>query len=196
MVKTVGRYVITLGVVFLFSLSVTHSCFAGGINGNEAAVISAASGTFEYDGVTYKAKPSYISQLKAKLSADDIDLDASQSQEAIAMIYANIETGVTSGYLYPVGGQKDKKSNTAKGNDARSANSGMEVPVVYDKEAGEYIAKNASDGMILMKFHNVIKDTGYSYTPVLCLGAALLIAAIASVLFMVKQHFAHVKDVS
>lgn len=199
MVKTMGCMVITLGIVFLLSLSATHLCFAGGINGHESAVISAASGTFEYDGVTYKAKPGYISQLQAKLSADDVDLDAAQSQEAIATIYANVGTGVASGYLYPVGGKTKEKDNASKGNDGTSNkknNAGTEVSVTYNQEAGEYTAKNAFDGTVLMKFHNVIKDTGYSYTSVFYLGAVLLIAATVSMVFMIRQHFAHNNHVS
>ncbi len=77
--------------------------FAGGINGNEARVIAAASGTFTYDGKTYRAGASYINSLTSYLSGDDVDLTAAQADEAISMMYANIAEGVAQGYLYPVG---------------------------------------------------------------------------------------------
>lgn len=88
-------------------------CHAGTINGNEKEVISAASGVFEYDGVFYKAKAGYVAALKAKLSEDNIDLTAEQSQKAIAAIYANVGTGVVRGYLIPVNGTK-KENNQKK----------------------------------------------------------------------------------
>jgi len=78
--------------------------FAGEINGNEARVISAASGTFIYDGKKYKAGTAYINSLISYLSADDVDLSAAQADEAIGMMYANIAEGVNNGYLYEVGG--------------------------------------------------------------------------------------------
>ncbi len=79
--------------------------FAGGINGNEAGVIAAASGTFQYNGKEYKAGSAYINSLTGYLSADAIDLTAEQASEAISMMYANIAQGVEQGYLYEVGAE-------------------------------------------------------------------------------------------
>ncbi len=76
---------------------------AGSINGNEASVISAAKSTFEYKGRNYVAKSSYIAQLEAKLSSDDVDLTSEQASEAIGTMYANVATGVEEGYLTEVG---------------------------------------------------------------------------------------------
>ena len=75
---------------------------AGEINGNEASVLSAANGTFEYQGKTYVARQEYKDQLAAKMSADDVDLNAEQASEAIAEIYSNVATGVKEGYLQEV----------------------------------------------------------------------------------------------
>lgn len=88
---------------------------AGDINANEAGVISAAQETFEYEGKTYVAKSEYVNQLIAKLSSDDVDLTAEQASEAIAMIYSNVATGVTKGYIEEVTpqdttGQQDETS--------------------------------------------------------------------------------------
>lgn len=76
--------------------------FAGGINGNEAGVIAAASGTFTYNGKTYRAGSAYINQLISALSADDVDLTAEQASEAISTMYANVAQGIADGYLYEV----------------------------------------------------------------------------------------------
>ena len=93
-----------MGLTLLFGvLGPKMITFAGEINSNEASVIAAASGTFSYEGKTYRAGSSYINSLTAYLSADDVDLTAEQAAEAISMMYANISEGVEQGYLYEVG---------------------------------------------------------------------------------------------
>ncbi|MCM1157457.1 MAG: hypothetical protein NC300_03970 [Bacteroidales bacterium] len=118
----IGRYLL-LGL-FLSAgiLGPKMITFAGEINGNEAGVIAAASGTFSYDGKTYRAGSAYINSLTSYLSADDVDLTAEQASEAISMMYANIGDGVARGYLYEVGGEGstteepgDKKTTEDKG---------------------------------------------------------------------------------
>lgn len=89
-------------VTLLAAESMTVS--AGGINASEASVISVACGTFTYNGKTYVAKAAYQAQLQAKLAEDGIDLTQAQADEAISLIYANVETGVVQGYLEEVGG--------------------------------------------------------------------------------------------
>lgn len=93
-----------MGLLLLIGgLSLKMVAFAGGINSNEAGVISAASGTFTYDGKTYRAGSAYINQLVAYLSGDDVDLTAEQASEAINMMYGSVAQGVEDGYLYEVG---------------------------------------------------------------------------------------------
>ncbi|MEE3461032.1 MAG: hypothetical protein VZR00_03955 [Lachnospiraceae bacterium] len=90
-----GISVCAIALALVFSVSAS----AGSINANEQSVISAASGTFEYQGNLYKAKSSYLGQLRSKLSADDTDLSASDAQQAIAKMYASVGEGVEKGYL-------------------------------------------------------------------------------------------------
>ncbi len=97
--------------------------FAGGINGNEARVIAAASGTFTYEGKTYKAGAAYINSLTSYLSGDDVDLTAAQADEAISMMYANIAEGVAQGYLYPVGEGATTEEDTEEEPDGEWASS-------------------------------------------------------------------------
>lgn len=107
-----GLYVI-MGLTLLFgALCPEMITFAGEINGNEAGVIAAASGTFSYDGKTYKADTAYINSLTAYLSADDVDLTAEQASRAISMMYERIGEGVANGYLYEVGGSPDVQGTT------------------------------------------------------------------------------------
>lgn len=130
------------GVCLLIAASVfcigIHMCYAGTINGNEKEVISAASGVFEYDGVSYKAKPEYVAALRAKLSEDDMDLTAEQSQKAIAAIYANVGTGVVEGYLIPVNGSKKENNlKKSKGNSQNKSNSAKQQKTKINQDKKE-----------------------------------------------------------
>lgn len=92
--------------------------FAGEINGNEAGVIAAASGTFTYDGKTYQAGSAYINSLTAYLSADDVDLDSEQASRAISMMYDSVAEGIERGYLYEVGGNSSSAQDGASGQES------------------------------------------------------------------------------
>lgn len=134
-----GKRIGMLAVLCTAVMAPKMITFAGEINGNEARVISAASGTFSYEGKTYRAGSAYINSLTSYLSADDVDLTAAQADEAISTMYASIGEGVAQGYLYEVGGEdseeeastqekeekKDKKSedNEEKDKDETETNS-------------------------------------------------------------------------
>ena len=90
---------------------------AGGINAYESSVISVACGTFTYNGKTYVAKAAYQAQLQAKLAEDGIDLTQEQANEAISLIYANVETGVVQGYLEEVGGASEETEESENTDD-------------------------------------------------------------------------------
>lgn len=91
------------GIAFLISAGITQTVYAGSINGSEQSVISAVNGQFEKDGIIYEVKPEYINSAKNYLAQDDVELTAEQAQAAIAEIYANVQTGVESGYLVEIG---------------------------------------------------------------------------------------------
>lgn len=103
----VGKYIMMIMVMCIAITVPKTIAFAGDINGNEARVISAASGTFTYEGKQYKAGSSYLNSLVSYLSGDDVDLTAEQADEAISMMYANVATGVTEGYIYEIGTGED-----------------------------------------------------------------------------------------
>lgn len=111
--KFVRKNIVMIVVLCMAILSPSVVVQAGGINGNEAGVISAASGTFTYNGKEYKAGSAYINSLTGYLSADAIDLTAEQASEAIAMMYANIAQGVEQGYLYEVGAGGETSTETS-----------------------------------------------------------------------------------
>lgn len=95
-----------LSLLFLTFLMVMVFCtpvYAGSINGNEQSIVSVINGRFEQDGVIYKVRQEYINSAMSYLQQDDVDLTAEQAQSVISEIYSNVQTGVDSGYLEPVG---------------------------------------------------------------------------------------------
>ncbi|WP_186423574.1 hypothetical protein [Lacrimispora celerecrescens] len=91
------------GIAFIISAGIAQTAYAGSVNANEQSVISAVSGQFEKDGIIYAVKPEYINSVTNYLAQDDVELTAEQAQAAISEIYANVQTGVESGYLVEIG---------------------------------------------------------------------------------------------
>ncbi|BCN32289.1 hypothetical protein [Anaeromicropila herbilytica] len=114
-------------MLFVIALLLYHfsekTVYAGNINGNEASIISVASGSFTYKGKTYHATNASLSTLRSYLSRDDINLTAAQASKAISLIYANVEKGVTSGYIVAdqVNTSKSNKNIKNKSRDASSS---------------------------------------------------------------------------
>lgn len=97
-----GLSLLTLTCVLtLFGADIAQ---AGEINANEARLVSAASGTFTYEGKTYRASSQYVSQLRSYLCKDDVDFTAADVESLISDMYANVGAGVQEGYLEEVGG--------------------------------------------------------------------------------------------
>jgi hypothetical protein len=91
------------GSALLISAGISQTAYAGSINGNEQSVLSAIQGQFEKDGIIYEVKPEYINSARSYLTQDDVDLTGEQAQAAISEIYANVQTGIESGYLVEIG---------------------------------------------------------------------------------------------
>lgn len=98
----IGKLIVMILVMCIATTLPKTIAFAGGINGNEARVIAAASGTFAYNGKEYKAGSTYLNSLTSYLSGDAVDLTAEQADEAISMMYSSVGNGVEQGYLYEV----------------------------------------------------------------------------------------------
>lgn len=88
----------TLLSVLLFPVTV----FAGSLNDAEKGIISAISTTYEYNGEYYKVTDGYISQVSGYLSQDGVDLSEEEASEYLSQFYANIGTGISSGYMEKV----------------------------------------------------------------------------------------------
>lgn len=92
-------------IFFLISLS---TGYAAGLNASEQELVAKAEGRFEWNGKQYRAKQTYINQLTAYLSRDDVDLNADTCAAAAKEMYGNVERGVTDGYLYEVDSSRNQ----------------------------------------------------------------------------------------
>ncbi|QHQ59967.1 hypothetical protein Ana3638_03545 [Anaerocolumna sedimenticola] len=95
-------------IVFLIAGNV-RTVQAGELNQYESDLVGRAGGQFEKDGVTYQADSAYVQELINYLSQDGVDLTAAQRDEAVAEMYANVESGIEEGYLIRVSGQEKEK---------------------------------------------------------------------------------------
>ncbi len=102
-------------VLMLICISAASTAYAGTINSYEQDVMSAAQGTYQYNGTYYKIAPAYISQLRDYLMADDVNLTASQRDSVLSAISGYIESGVQGGYLVPVDGQTNQDDSNTGG---------------------------------------------------------------------------------
>lgn len=168
---------------------VPMSAYAGGINGNESRVIGAASGTFTYNGGTYKASSGSLGQLRAYLAGDDVDLTAAQASSAISQMYGSIAQGVAEGVLVYIGEGQDPNrpgGNSVnneevsdmeyKGKDWGSEEARPKNPGKITMKDGVLVIFN-SDKKIAASIEGPIKNTGYSLNNMVLAVAALLAAA-------------------
>lgn len=109
---------------------------AGEINANEARLVSAASGTFTYEGKTYRACEEYVDELRSYLSGDDVDLTAEDVSSLISDMYANVGAGVQDGYLEEVQDSSDQTAD-ASGEEQPDANEPTGEETVEDDASGE-----------------------------------------------------------
>ncbi len=113
--KSKKLYSLAAGMALCACLAMPLTVYAGTINAAEAGILSAAKGTFEYNGQSYQISPGCISQLEGYLSQDGIDLTESQANEVAAAIYGNISVGVAQGYFVPIGGSSGDDSEPQSG---------------------------------------------------------------------------------
>ena len=117
-------------IVPMMVLGFTVRALAGDINGEEARVIAAASGTFYYNNEAYAARPEYISQLTGYLAQDDVDLSASQADAAISQMYGSIAQGVSEGYLYKLSDAEDTTEETTEENTTEATTETTKPPIM------------------------------------------------------------------
>ncbi|MCI8307178.1 MAG: hypothetical protein HFH14_03915 [Lachnospiraceae bacterium] len=197
-------FVIVISVCAVIPVSFSKKVQAeGSINANEARVIAAARGTFEYNGETYVAKQNYVDQLINKLSSEDVDLTSEQADEAISAIYANVGNGVASGYIVKTGTDGDgqnkddktpppeegqKNPDNEQGNpDNKEDGPEVKALEVIENDDGTLTVED-EDGKVIFQFDGILKNTGFSYNHtvilIILLGAVILCVLIYSVVII------------
>lgn len=130
---------IVLFVTFMV-FACSFAAYAGDINGNEQRLIPVMNGTFEKDGVTYRAKQEYIDAAISYLQADDVDLSAEQVDHYINKVYASVQQGIDEGYLYAVSeppAPTAAAETSASGNEEPSKNQGQPAETSPSEESEE-----------------------------------------------------------
>ncbi|MBE5929247.1 MAG: hypothetical protein E7267_07800 [Lachnospiraceae bacterium] len=205
MKKILTRFAILLTAMFSIILVSKDSSANGGINNNEAKVISVVTGGFSYNNEIYVARQEYVNQLIAYLNRPDINITAEQADKAINTIYSNIETGVTEGYIV----KKDSDKNNLKDDnsveiseispeqekegitDLESIGKATPEPgkIVYNEEGSANIYN--SEGKNLGNIDGVLKNTGFSYYRVyislLIMGVLFVSVIILSSVLLVRE---------
>lgn len=179
----------------LLTLAIPATAYAGSINGNEQAVLGIVQGGFEYNGVYYTAAPGYIAKVRSYLAQDDVDLTAQQASEAASEIYANIQTGVTEGYIIP--SESIVKESTDSKSDSNALNPKQAQTMKPTAKNTDKVIISTSSGMVealdeegkqLFVFDSVIKDTGYELSGVVAVFILFIIGIGLCMILMFKNN--------
>lgn len=156
---TLLNTILILGIVINVCVALAVSSldtWAGDINSDEARVIAVASGTFTYDGKTYKAYSDYISSLYSYLASDDVDLTAAQADKAINYIYSNVSSGIASGYIYEI--DKSEDDSIDLDSDWEPDLSGYDTHLPTDDEEESDAARDVSQREVEEMFGDLEED--------------------------------------
>lgn len=182
-----------LAVLMLGVLFAPVSVFAGNINGNEANIISQASGTFQYEGKTYVATQASLGQLTSYLSQDGIDLNADQASRALSLMYANVKAGVLDGILVPVGGSESSESKAAdKEKENVIKQKAGKATVEIDKGKSQFTVTPSGKKDEIFTGQLPVKNTGFRLDSLLILLAASMCILPAAIIISYRFGlFAH-----
>lgn len=181
-------YLLMFAACILLASSVNTAC-AGDINSAEQQVLDYASGTFEYEGSTYRAYPEYIAQLREHFMKDDIDMSQSEVPSLIGDIKNNVKAGIDEGYLYLVSGPGTTSEQTAS-EDAAS----KDTDTVKHTDKKFKIEDSIKNDKIFYQDEKkqttavamVIKNTGYTVRPLIATGVGLVLLLLAGVSLCVR----------
>lgn len=188
--------------MFTFS---TFSVHAGNINTEEAAIISAAQGSFQSNGINYKVDPQFIDQLISYLNQDDVDLDAAKKEEVIGLMFSNVERGVAEGYLIPVIEQEgsqdsginlEESASDIEGNETQEYDNAVLDEIRKQPTAKTEVDQNKNkitvtkeDNSNVLVVNTVIKNTGYNISPAIGVIFGLLGVFIICIFITIKYNF-------
>lgn len=184
-----------------FSAVGVTSVQAGEINAQEARLVSEASGTFSYEGKTYRASAQYVDELRSYLCEDDVDLTAEDVDSLIADMYANVGAGVQDGYLEECQETIDIADGTTEANGAAdvpsdeaskadASDTKAEEPSYIVEETPEQTQIVDAEGSIIFSAAPMIKNVGYHTQNVRALSVIgiLMLTAILGGTTLVIRH--------
>lgn len=133
--KIMKKSYLTPLFVLLAAFFFPMTAAAGDLNSAEQGIISAISATYEYNGAYYKVTDGYISQVSDYLSQDGVDLSEDEASGYIEQFYANIGTGISSGYMVKVGDVNNSKQPQTQetGQEAEETETDTETETALDK---------------------------------------------------------------
>lgn len=176
---------------FCFALYGTgQKVCAGEINASESTVISAASGTFTYEGSTYKAYPEYLQQLREYFSRDDVDLSPSEVSGLISDMNASVKEGIDSGYLYkvsgPVSSAENQENTQLKAEETENSKSTKKRFNIEQSIKENKIFFSDSETQNTTSVEMVIKNTGYNISNLLYIGIGLMALLLLSLFVAIR----------
>lgn len=117
-----------------------------------------AKGTFEWNGKKYRAKQTYLDQLTAYLSRDDVDLSADTCAAAAKEMYGSVERGVMEGYLYEVDSNSSGKQSDGDPLTASETASQEEKSAEQESPSEEILEEKESASVVFQVPRGIVPD--------------------------------------
>lgn len=106
-----------LGIIFFGGSSSLLAYASSEVNENEQAIIHYLEQGFTYNSKRYKVDQVYMSEFRAYVALDHINITVEQKKKVIDRINSNIEEGIGYGFLTPITeADKDKPEDNQKDN--------------------------------------------------------------------------------
>lgn len=147
----------------LFFLITPSASYAAGLNASEQELVAKAKGTFEWNGKKYRAKQTYLDQLTAYLSRDDVDLSADTCAAAAKEMYGSVERGVMEGYLYEVNSNSSGKQSDGDPVTASETASQEEKSAEQESPSEEILEEKESASVVFQVPRGIVPDEGWNH---------------------------------
>lgn len=181
-------------VIWLLSLSVAQTVYAGDINAEEQMLLDMMHDSIEYKGVIYVAAPGYIEEATAHFYQDDVDLTPEQAEEVIATVFANVKQGIADGYLIPqeqLGSESqgisdvdtsDTGASLQEDTDSAGMSGNVSEQIETEEQQGESLQEETKPG------ESIIKNTGYDLSGARIFVWVMLIGMGMIMIYIQKYH--------
>lgn len=190
-------YLLLILVFGCFFFTECFDVYAGEINSAEQQVISAASGTFNYEGGVYKAYDEYVAELRNYFMRDDVNLDQSEVSGLIRDMNNSVADGVNAGYLYKIGGdnpvdkKEDKKNQTFEDDDEwedmdidpKSPKKSFDVQKSIENNKIFYVDDETNESV---EVNLVIKNTGYDVSRLIKIAIGFMVLLVSALYLCVR----------